>query len=60
MAGTEMAEHKFKTLKEAEKMAARMKKQFGYKPEVFKIKTQKGAVHYSVIKPKGLVRVDKK
>lgn len=55
--GKTYTEQKFKTQKEAEKSAQKLKKQIGYLPEVFKITTQKGKVHYSVVKPKGLKRL---
>lgn len=51
-------ERKFRKIGSAKRFANVMKKDYGYKPTVFKVRTPKArTVTYVVVKPKGLKRL---
>lgn len=43
----------------AQKLRKNMKIQYGYLPELMKVKDPKGKTYYAIIKPKGLVKLRK-
>jgi hypothetical protein len=50
-------EHKFKTFGKAKIFANVMKKNYGYTPSVFRVKTPKRKISFVVIRPRNLKRI---
>lgn len=53
-------EYRFPTPNKAIAKQKQMKKEYGYKPEIFQIKTKSGQMWFSIVHPEGLIPINKK